>query len=182
MRSTWADERKREQRVYGAAVREVDFLDFADEHDPFTATVRHLKYRDESSSVCGQRAVQDAGVYVTEHGDAAESHDERTCKRCLESWELLKRADRESRGEYVPPVREHAIQRVRRHVAPQVRTQAVADAVRAQHVADDDAPNYFRMLRADLEANGSPEAIAELERRAAKRAAKRAKREAGDNA
>lgn len=41
--------------------------------------------------------------------------------------------------------------------------------------ADSEAPDVFRMLRAELEALGTPEAVAELERRRAKREAKRSR-------
>ena len=140
----------------------------------------HLARLDTSRSVCGHVSFDgspfDPWQLREEEVGPEDVDGANRCLACWERWEAEHRADRERRGQYVPPERTH-VRAKRRHVSPQVRTQRIATAAaKRAPAAGQSADGLFRMYRADLERLGTPEAVAELERRAAKRAAKRAER------
>lgn len=142
----------------------------------------HLARLDESRSICGLVLFDGSPFDEWQLVDDSEAEGDcpgERCFPCWEKWETEKRADREAHGEFVPAQRDH-VRAPRRKVAPQVESARIA-ARTALEKRDELARRrpdreLIRLYADELRELGTPEAVAELERRQTKRAEKRAAR------
>jgi hypothetical protein len=136
--------------------------------------VHHFRERSGSRTLCGHTCDDDGayGDWVADpdaHPEDACGYPGDVCSSCDASY---RKAQRIARG---GPARKRDARPAwkRDNAYPRIRPVRVA-----KRAATAPASNVFRMFRRELEALGTPEAVAELERRRAKRAAKREARAA----
>jgi hypothetical protein len=139
----------------------------------------HLARLDESRSLCAGVTYDgspfDEWQAFGDGGPEDVDADADRCLNCWQAWEGEHRKDRERAGAYVPPKRTHKRARGR-HESPQVASQRMA--ARGREKTPKRSHELIRLYRWELEEMGTPEALAELERRREVRKAKRARRAA----